>query len=98
MTHRWLFARVLVVGAMIALPAFAFASPPDESWRGGLWDDDDFDTVILFITGHSQAITAPANGVSTPPPVMVVPAFHRDGESFPIPPLASPDCRAPPIV
>ena len=97
MMHRWFVARVLIV-AMIALPVLAFTSPPDETWRGGLWDDDDFDTVILFITGHSQAITAPTSGVPTSLPLLVVPVFHRDGESFLIPPLASPDCRAPPTV
>jgi len=37
----------LLVAALLAglVPA-AYADPPDPTWIGGFWDDDDFDTVI----------------------------------------------------
>jgi hypothetical protein len=97
MTSRWLVVPV-VVAALIALPVLAFASPPDPSWLGGWWDDDDFDTVILFITGHSPAIGSPAGGEPTLLPLLVMPLRHRDAEWFPAPPSPAPDCRAPPTV
>jgi len=27
----------------------ASADPPDPTWIGGYWDDDDFDNVVIFI-------------------------------------------------
>jgi len=42
----------------VALTPIAYADPPDPTWLGGYWDDDDFDNVIEFITCAS-AIIAP---------------------------------------
>src|SRR5262249_39252734 len=39
-----------------ALAPVAHASPPDQSWIGGLYDDADFDDVILLITGDLNVI------------------------------------------
>jgi hypothetical protein len=38
-----------------ALAAFAHASPPDETWLPGIYDDADFDDVITLITSSSAA-------------------------------------------
>ena len=38
-----------------ALPFLAHASPPDQTWLTGLFDDADHDDVILIITGFSGA-------------------------------------------
>jgi hypothetical protein len=45
---RGVVALVLVVLVLGLTPA-AFSDPPDPSWIGGYWDDDDFDTVVVFI-------------------------------------------------
>ena len=46
---RGLVALVLV-GLILWLTPAAYADPPDPTWIGGYWDDDDFDTVIVFLT------------------------------------------------
>jgi hypothetical protein len=45
---RGVVALVLVALVLGLTPA-AYADPPDPSWIGGYWDDDDFDTVVVFI-------------------------------------------------
>ena len=51
-----------VLGAVLAILVVgvtpsAYADPPDPTWLGGYWDDDDFDNVIAFIAS-ATAITA----------------------------------------
>ncbi|PYM91189.1 MAG: hypothetical protein DME08_22710 [Candidatus Rokuibacteriota bacterium] len=38
-----------LVTAVLALAPAAHASPPDQSWIPGLYDDADFDDVVLLI-------------------------------------------------
>jgi len=45
---RGLVALVLVGLILWPTPA-ACADPPDPTWLGGYWDDDDFDTVVVFL-------------------------------------------------
>ena len=49
MTH---FVRlaVIVALALAVLPALAYASPPDETWIRGLYDNADYDDVVSFAT------------------------------------------------
>jgi len=35
---------------LAALPVMAYASPPDPSWIGGMYDDADFDDVVVLVT------------------------------------------------
>ena len=39
-----------LVAALLALTPAAYASPPDQTWIAGLYDNADHDDVILFIT------------------------------------------------
>jgi hypothetical protein len=48
---------VVLAILVVALTPIAYADPPDPTWLGGYWDDDDFDNVIAFIASAS-AITA----------------------------------------
>ena len=34
---------------LLGLGAAAYASPPDPTWIGGYWDDDDFDSAVISI-------------------------------------------------
>ena len=43
-----LLAIVLTLAAM--LPALAHATPPDSSWIAGVYDDADFDDIVVRIT------------------------------------------------
>ena len=40
---------LVLVALVLGLTPAAYADPPDPSWIGGYWDDDDFDTVVVFI-------------------------------------------------
>jgi hypothetical protein len=54
MRHR--LALVTLLGfALLTFVALAHASPPDETWQPGIYDDADFDDVITLITLLSAA-------------------------------------------
>jgi hypothetical protein len=42
---------LVVVTLLIGLAPVAYGDPPDPTWIGGYWDDDDFDNVVVFISG-----------------------------------------------
>ena len=49
----------LTVLAVTTLSAFAYASPPDPSWIKGIYDDDDYDDVVVLATsatGHQAPV------------------------------------------
>src|ERR1700730_8585084 len=46
---------VLLV-AICALTPLAFASPPDPSWVQGIYDDADFDDVVVFIASGAAVV------------------------------------------
>src|SRR5262249_58633661 len=41
---------LLVASAMLLLGVLAYASPPDPDWISGLWDNGDYDDIILLVT------------------------------------------------
>jgi hypothetical protein len=49
------FLVILIVG----LTPIAYADPPDPSWLGGYWDDDDFDNVVAFIASAAAIVASP---------------------------------------
>jgi hypothetical protein len=55
-----LTSRVLLLGIaclLVGVALAAFANPPDPTWLGGYWDDDDFDSVVVFVL-HASAVLA----------------------------------------
>src|SRR5437016_4630650 len=65
-----------LVAAVLALAPSADASPPDQTWIAGLYDNADFDEVILFITtglGDVQPGLLCSRGRRSGPSV----SFHR---------------------
>jgi len=54
--RRGTFVSVLLLGLLLVLPILAHASPTDPTWIPGFYDDNDYDDVILFITGAVGAI------------------------------------------
>ena len=80
---------------LVGLTAIAYADPPDPTWIGGYWDNDDFDTAVDFITSAS-AIPAPPHVDAGPlwVPVAWVEPAEPDARSAPPKTLACP--RAPP--
>jgi hypothetical protein len=46
---------VLLV-AISAVTPLAYASPPDPSWVSGIYDDADFDDVVVFVTSGAGVV------------------------------------------
>ena len=47
------FCSLVLVALIAGLTPVAYADPPDPTWIGGYWDDDDFDNVVAFIASAS---------------------------------------------
>jgi hypothetical protein len=87
---------VLLLAVLFALPAIAHASPPDPVWIPGFYDNNDYDDVILIITGTVSAVDA---GIVDPVgPVVVCLGLipSRKPQSASARPLESLSTRAPP--
>jgi hypothetical protein len=89
MRHLWsvLELALLLIGPA-ALPAVAYASPPDPSWLAGIYDDGDADDVVTLVTSAAGDLGPACIGAvqSTPPVVGSVPGLvetppHRPGRS-----------------
>jgi len=53
---RYRLSLIPLLGLVLpTLVALAHASPPDETWLPGIYDDADFDDVITLITSSSGA-------------------------------------------
>lgn len=58
MTRR---VMMLVIGgalltAVVALTPLAYATPPDPTWVSGIFDDDDNDNGVFFVTSSLAAL------------------------------------------
>ena len=70
-----------LVGVLVCLRLLAYASPPDPTWIGGVWDGNDYDDVIIDITTNfSGAETVP--GCSVQAHWVLVSVVPLDAESF----------------
>ncbi len=58
--RRATFVVVLLSGVLLVLPPLAHACPTDPTWIPGFYDDNDYDDVILFITGTVGAVDSRA--------------------------------------
>ena len=87
---------LVLLGLLLWLTPAAYADPPDPTWIGGYWDDDDFDTVVVFLTS-AFAIHVPTAIDAEPMWI----AIDRLEPSSPTPPrslLRRTSCpRAPPV-
>ena len=94
--RRGTFVSVLLLGLLLVLPILAHASPTDPTWIPGFYDDNDYDDVILFITG---AVSAIDSRITDPIAVVAVclGLIVLGGSHFvPARPLRSRSTRAPP--
>ncbi len=46
----------LLLMAISVITPLAYASPPDPSWVQGIYDDADFDDVVVFITSGAGVV------------------------------------------
>jgi len=89
---------VLLALLIIAPVTLAHASPPDQTWLPGVYDQADFDDVVALLTsalGATDSSTAPEAGVCFALGPKLCPAIVACPASAP---AYSPPLRAPPIV
>jgi hypothetical protein len=87
---------VFLVVALLGLVPTAYADPPDPTWIGGYWDDDDFDNVVTFIVGAS-AIAVPSLSEFAPLWTSLISVQPLRAGFVQVPPHAAASPRAPPI-
>lgn len=88
---------VFLIALLVGLVPAAYADPPDPTWLGGFWDDDDFDTVVAFIA--STVAASAQSDVSAEPSLVWIDSAEPAGAPFvraALPSTLRP--RAPPIV
>ena len=93
--HRLVALALIVV--VLGLAPVAHATPPDPSWIPGLYDNADFDDVILLITSKLGAIQSTIIPSLRPVAFVLGLATPMPTESRPLRPLSSVFGRAPPL-
>ena len=94
---RCRFALVpLLGGALLTLVAFAHASPPDETWRPGLYDEADVDDVIDLIVSLSGAVPDSAPRIFQRAPLAAAAVVSLEPSDLPPRLLRPDDTRGPP--
>ena len=88
---------LLLVVLIAALAPAAYADPPDPSWLGGYWDDDDFDNVIVVLLG-TVALVELASLHSGAPVATVGIVDFLDCRLIAAPVDATASPRAPPLI
>jgi len=91
--------NVTLLALLIIVPVtLAHASPPDQTWLAGIYDQADFDDVVGLLTSGLDATdssTAPEAG----PCLALAPKLWSATVAWPATaPASSPPLRAPPIV
>ncbi len=56
---RWLGLSLLVVLTVATLTPLAYATPPDQTWIGGLYDNADYDDVVVLATSTASVENTP---------------------------------------
>jgi hypothetical protein len=86
----------ILSAAILVIAALAYATDVDPAW-GGLYDDDDGDNVILYITVTMAGVEPMALTRIDHPPMIVVGSVAEREPSEPIRIVLSlPDSRSPP--
>jgi hypothetical protein len=89
-------AVVVLVGIMLVLTPIAHACPTDPTWIAGFYDDNDYDDVVLFITGGLTAVDTRVVDPIGPVTVGLGQVDPGRPPTVPARPLESVSTRAPP--
>ena len=90
------FCALLLVALILGLTPLAYADPPDPTWIGGYWDDDDFDNVVVFIAS-ACAITVLCTVDAGPLWAPVARVAPCEPNAAPAPLCSVAYARAPPV-
>ena len=69
---------ISLAAVLCALVPLAYATPPDPTYVGGLWDDDDYDDVVVLVTSSIGSSDTHTKSDLIRPVVLV--ALVRSGE------------------
>jgi hypothetical protein len=91
------FLLLALIAIQLGLVPAAYADPPDPTWLGGYWDDDDFDNVVILIA-NTCAVEAPP--LLDSGPLWTMPVFVEVSEPqfVQTSPRSAASPRAPPVV
>jgi hypothetical protein len=95
-TARVAFVVVLMATIAVLAP-IAYASPPDQTWLAGIYDDGDFDDVVVLIASSVGLADTPPptdGGLSLP---SIVLAPNPDDRPCIVVLVAVEQTRAPPL-
>jgi hypothetical protein len=95
MTMRRLLV-LLLAGAMLALTPAAHASPPDQTWIAGLYDNADYDDAVLAVTASVASLELQSRHDPQCVDLVVALVLVIDESPHATPPLSSNHTRAPP--
>jgi hypothetical protein len=88
---------VLLAVLVVTLTPLAHAGPPDQTWLSGLYDNGDYDDVVVLVLSTVVAIESfSLRDVGRLPAVVASPSLH-DGRPSQAPRLSSAPPRAPPV-
>lgn len=96
LVSRKAFLAILLLGVVLALPPMAHAAPTDPVWISGLYDDNDYDDVVLFTIAAVSAVDSRVVDPVGPVVVCLGLITSHKSASVPIEPLPSFSTRAPP--
>jgi len=91
--RRFLSALLLI--PLLGLTPLAYASPPDQTWIGGFYDDADYDDVVLLAMSLAVALADLAPAPALQPRVVDV-LLLLDVEAAPFLARLGAPSRAPP--
>jgi hypothetical protein len=89
-------AAVVLVLVMLSLTPIAHACPTDPTWISGFYDDNDYDDVVLFITGGLTAVSTTIVDPIGPPTISLGQVDPGRPHTVPVRPVESLSTRAPP--
>jgi hypothetical protein len=89
-------AAVLLAVVVLLLTPLAHACPTDPTWIGGFYDDNDYDDVVLFITGSLTAVSTTLVDPIGPIAVSLGQVDPGRPHTVPVRSFASRSTRAPP--
>ena len=85
-----------MAAALMTLALLAYASPPDPTYISGVWDDGDYDDVVILTT-FSSSISETHPPGRPPLPLIVATVICATHDQLPCSrPLSSRHTRAPP--
>ena len=87
---------LLIVAAVLALAPLAQSTPPDQTWIGGLYDNADYDDVVLLITGGVSTVESGILWSLWPVSKVISTVVPGGDQLIPLIPFPSSPSRAPP--